>query len=123
MAGTIAQEIQHKLEPYDLKLVLFTVQKEVRRHDGIPQEDLPIEIATLTRARDRLANLAHGLGKETLLMHEWEIIATAMRLEIVRFQGVTPWPKYIERLHNILKIVERMLMESDAQIRNLKGEA
>lgn len=123
MAGTIAQEIQHKLEPYDLKLVLFTVQKEVRRHDGIPKEDLPIEIATLTRARDRLAHLAHDLGDDIMLMHEWEIVATAIRLEVVRFQGVTPWPKYVERLHDILKIVDRMLMESEAQIRGLKGGA
>lgn len=119
MAGTIAQEIQYKLTNTQLRATLFAVQLEAARYKDLPKEDLPIEVATLLRARSRLANFVHGIGEpETLLMHEWEIFSVAVRQEMERFEQMPSRfrPQYIRELDEAILTIESMLDASRSQV-------
>lgn len=112
MTPITGQGLQHTLSNTELRAVLFAVQMEVRRYKDIPNEDLPIEILTLVRAKDKLANFVHGLGSDVLFIHDWEIFLTAMKLEAVRYEKLTgaDRPKYLEDLCSALLTVRAMVM-------------
>jgi hypothetical protein len=112
MTTTAAQGLQHTLSNTELRAVLFAVQMEARCYKDIPTEDLPIEILTLLRAKSTLANIVHGLDNKALLMHEWEIFLSAMKLEAVRYEKLEGMerPKYVRDLFSALMTVRGTLM-------------
>lgn len=117
MKTTAVQRLHQTLNPAELRAVLFAIQMEARRYKDVPQEDLPLEIVTLLREKERLANIVHGLTSgldSELFLPAWEIFLSAMKLELARYEPLMDLeqPMYVQDLRSALIRVRGAVAEA-----------